>query len=308
MEADIKPLVAPSSPAYPWLGKQHSYWGRIRLWVSQAAEGTIDSRIIPVVLRHLQQEAHDVELEGIDVPALRAQLADHIRSSQQPPPALVEAVNKIQQQVSQQHQAHQSSDYKQWLEEATSGGMKGLYSAIRKPETTTVRPYRDLPLEVRPHARRAAWMSLWQPTVNEEPSLVPALTSLQLQAIRQSRLVGPVSALALRKVVKKLSTKAPGLDGLTSRLPRPSSRSCRNKWLTGNGRDPCLGPSSLRQWLCCRKSRTGKDRQGLRLLGTAFGREPGGGSMKSGLLNTPTPPLGTGLAKACPRSISHSPD
>ena len=62
MEADIKPLVAPSSPAYPWLGKQHNYWGRIRLWVSQAAEGTIDSRIIPVVLRHLQQEDHDVPL------------------------------------------------------------------------------------------------------------------------------------------------------------------------------------------------------------------------------------------------------
>ena len=223
VEADIKPLVAPSSPAYPWLGKQHSYWGRIRLWVSQAAEGTIDSRIIPVVLRHLQQEAHDVELEGIDVPALRAQLADHIRSSQQPPPALVEAVNKIQQQVSRQHQVHQSSDYKQWLEKATSGGMKGLYSAIRKPETTTVRPYRDLPLEVRPHARRAAWMSLWQPTVNEEPSLVPALTSLQLQAIRQSRLVGPVSALALRKVVKKLSTKVPGLDGLTSSMLKKAS-------------------------------------------------------------------------------------
>ena len=206
-KADIKPLVAPSSPAYPWLGKQHSFWGRVQLWVSQAAEGKLDSKIIPVVLRHLQQESHDVELEGIDVPALRAQLADNIRNSQQPPPTLAEAVNKIQQQAARQHQARQSSDYQQWLEAATSGGMKGLYSAIRKPETTTVRPYRDLPLELRPHARRAAWMSLWQPAVNVDPNLAPALASLQQQAIRQSQLVGPVSAPALRKVVKKLSTK-----------------------------------------------------------------------------------------------------
>ena len=204
VEADIKPLVAPSSPAYPWLGKQHSFWGRMQLWVSQAAEGKLDSKIIPVVLRHLQQEAHDVELEGIDVPALRAQLA----------------VNKIQQQAARQHQARQSSEYQQWLEAATSGGiMKGLYSAIR----TTVRPYRNLPLELRPLARRAAWMSLWQPAVNVDPNLAPALASLQQQAIRQSQLVGPVSAPALRKVVKKLSTKAPGLDGLASSMLKKAS-------------------------------------------------------------------------------------
>ena len=128
VEADIKPLVAPSSPAYPWFGKQHSFWGRMQLWVSQAAEGKLDSKIIPVVLRHLQQEAHDVELEGIDVTALRAQLADNIRNSQQPPPTLAEAVNKIQQQAARQHQARQSSDYQQWLEAATSGGMQGLYT------------------------------------------------------------------------------------------------------------------------------------------------------------------------------------
>ena len=49
-------------------------------------------------------------------------------TSQQPPPTLAEAVNKIQQQAARQHQARQSSDYQQWLEAATSGGMKGLYT------------------------------------------------------------------------------------------------------------------------------------------------------------------------------------
>ena len=47
--------------------------------------------------------------------------------------------------------------------------------------------------------------------------------------------------------------------------------------------------------------------KGLRHLDTVFGREPGGGSMKSGLLSTPTPLRGMGLAKACPHWISHSP-
>ena len=59
--------------------------------------------------------------------------------------------------------------------------------------------------------------------MNVDPNLAPALASLQQQAIRQSQLVGPVSAPALRKVVKKLSTKAPGLDGLTSSMLKKAS-------------------------------------------------------------------------------------
>ena len=39
--------------------------------------------------------------------------------------------------------------------------MKGLYKAIKSPETNLLRPYRDKPLEIRPHLRRAEWRDLW---------------------------------------------------------------------------------------------------------------------------------------------------
>ena len=223
VEAAVKPLVAPSSPDYPWLGKHHGYWGRVLLWVSQAAKGQLDSRITPVVLRHLEQEEHDVELEGVDVPALRGRLADKIGSSAPVPQDMVQAVEAVHNRAAKQHRSRQSEAYQQWLEAATTGGMKGLYAALRKPEATTVRPYRDLPLEIRPHARRAAWMSLWQPAARGDSGLERALASLKQQAIDQARAVGPVSAQALSKVVKKLSAKAPGLDGLTSSMLKKAS-------------------------------------------------------------------------------------
>ncbi|CAE7252271.1 unnamed protein product, partial [Symbiodinium sp. CCMP2456] len=79
---ETKPLVAPSSPAYPWLGRKRSYWGRLQLWVAQAADGRLSPKVIPALLSHLQQEDQDVEVEGVDVPALRAELAGILRRRQ----------------------------------------------------------------------------------------------------------------------------------------------------------------------------------------------------------------------------------
>ncbi|CAE7600840.1 unnamed protein product [Symbiodinium sp. CCMP2592] len=101
--------------------------------------------------------------------------------------------------------------------------MKGLYGALKKAEVTTVRPYRDLPLELRHHERRLDWQRLWEPSSNHRALEDPIFSRLLELAVEQHHALGPVSAEELTKVLKKLSTKAPGLDGLTAPMLKRAS-------------------------------------------------------------------------------------
>ncbi|CAE7776131.1 unnamed protein product, partial [Symbiodinium necroappetens] len=183
VEAEFKPLVRPTSPDYPWMGRKHGFWSRLALWVSQAAMNKLNTRVIPAVLRHLEQEDQDLELEGIDVPALRSCLYEAIKAGAVPSQTLLDDLKKA----------------------------------------TTARPYRDLPLEIRPHARRAAWMHLWQPTSTVRLGNEDAFLTLKQQAIKQFRDLGPLAPSELAKVIKKLAPKVPGLDGLTAMMLKQAS-------------------------------------------------------------------------------------
>ena len=224
VEAEFKPLVKSTSPEYPWLGRKQGFWGRLALWVSQAAKNKLHTRVIPVVLKHLRQEDKDLDLEGVDVQALRACLFSTIQEGKVPSHSILEDLNKVAKEAARQHHDLQSQQYQEWLSNATMGGMKGLYAVLRKAEATTTRPYRDLPLEIRPHARRAAWMHLWQPTTSVKLASEDAFITLRRQAISQYQEVGPVQPLELARVIKKLAPKAPGLDGLTANMLKQASQ------------------------------------------------------------------------------------
>ena len=224
VEAEFKPLIRPTSPDYPWMGRKHGFWSRLALWVSQAAMNKLNTRVIPVVLRHLEQEDKDLEMEGVDVPALRACLFSTIKAGEVPSQTLLDDLNKVSKEAGRQRHEQQAQQYEQWLCSATSGGMKGLYAVLRKAEVTTTRPYRDLPLEIRPHARRADWMHLWQPTTSVRLADEDVFLTLKQQAISQFKELGPLAPSELAKVIKKLAPKVPGLDGLTAMMLKQASK------------------------------------------------------------------------------------
>ena len=60
-------------------------------------------------------------------------------------------------------QRDKTQQYESWLESAVTGGMRGLFRALKSPEANLDRPYRDVPCELRPHVRRAWWFEVWQP-------------------------------------------------------------------------------------------------------------------------------------------------
>ncbi|CAE7460623.1 unnamed protein product [Symbiodinium sp. CCMP2592] len=223
VQADIRPLTPPASPNFPWFGRKSGYWDRLSLWFQQAAEHRLPSKVRPVVLRHLLCPEADFEVEGLDLPALRHCLAAHIREGTPPLQAELSSLATVRKAAAEDKRTSDNNRYKTWLEEATQGGMKGLYGALKKAEVTTVRPYRDLPLELRHHERRLDWQRLWEPSSNRRALEDPIFSRLLERAVEQHHALGPVSAEELTKVLKKLSTKAPGLDGLTAPMLKRAS-------------------------------------------------------------------------------------
>ena len=59
--------------------------------------------------------------------------------------------------------AQRQKQYQEWLEGACEGGMRGLYRALKTPENSQARPYRDQSGELRPHLRRKEWKAVWKP-------------------------------------------------------------------------------------------------------------------------------------------------
>ena len=55
------------------------------------------------------------------------------------------------------HHSFNAAQYQKWLEGASEGGLRPLFRSLKKSEVQTARPYLDLAVEVRPHARRAEW-------------------------------------------------------------------------------------------------------------------------------------------------------
>ena len=113
------------------------------------------------LLKALQQDKYDFEMEGVRLCDFRATLHHTLACNTQLEEAQSQLVLQVTRTAEKQQLSQEQLQYKQWVEAACEGGMKGLCKAIKSPETNLLRPYRDKPLEIRPHLRRAEWRDLW---------------------------------------------------------------------------------------------------------------------------------------------------
>ena len=130
VEAEFKPLVKPTSPDYPWIGRKQGFWGRLALWVSQAAKSKLNTRVIPVVLKHLRQDDKDLDLEGVDVQALRACLFSTIQEGNVPSHSILEDLNKVAKEAARQHHELTSPTIPRMVEYCHLGGHEGLVRGV----------------------------------------------------------------------------------------------------------------------------------------------------------------------------------
>ena len=116
--------------------------------------------------------------------------------------------------------AQRQKQYQEWLEGACEGGMRGLYRALKTPENSQARPYRDQSGELRPHLRRKEWKAVWQPLPGNQVQQHQLFDQLKAGAQEQLARVGPLTDEAVGKVLCKMAKKAGGPDGLSAQMLR----------------------------------------------------------------------------------------
>ena len=85
--------------------------------------------------------------------------------------------------LSQEHQAHvgvalaNTEEYKLWLQNAHSKGLRGLFRTLRQKDIPWQRPFQDLPIWERLQARLEQWGSIWQPV--DEPCVIRGFRELR---------------------------------------------------------------------------------------------------------------------------------
>ena len=211
----LTPLL-PSHPPLPeWKGSSTAYWMRIQTWMNLYASGALKERVKKSLLKALRQDKHDFDMEGVRLCDFRAALHDTLTGNAQLEEAQSQLVMEIARTAEKQLLSHEQLQYKQWVETACEGGMKGLYKAIKSPETNLLRPYRDKIMEIRPHLRRAEWRDLWIGPKPDGGPLQAALEKLKAAAARQRQTWATITPKMLRKAIKQMSDKTGGPDGLT---------------------------------------------------------------------------------------------
>ena len=119
-----------------------------------------------------------------------------------------------------QRAKEQQAQYKDWLQAGLAKGMRPLYSSLKKSERVLDRPFQNLPGEERPGARRKQWVAIWGEVENSPP-----IGQTLLDAAKSSPLF-KITADVLEAILKNVTDKAGGLDGLTyaalKNLPGPA--------------------------------------------------------------------------------------
>ncbi|CAE7377973.1 unnamed protein product [Symbiodinium natans] len=107
----------------------------------------------------------------------------------------------------------QAKKYEAWLQGDGKNHLRHLYRALKTEENTTTRPFADLAVEVKPHARRAWWADMWAPSGLSGTHGTDPRLALQNQARKQAANLSPISVEEWNSLLKKVPNKAPGPDG-----------------------------------------------------------------------------------------------
>ncbi len=212
-----RPLLAPQSQGWAWAGDKASLLLRLEVLLTSQEKAPLEPRqwgIMAKLVRGLQ--TCNFQYEGVRWTDVLGQLGHIVDSRERPHEELKGLVRTLCAQEVKTWQHQRSEEYKQWLQGATDNYLRPLFRSIKKPEQTLVRPFRNLPAEVRPHARRKQWVQVWKPNPGNQITESPVREQLRDLAKSQAKQQGKAFVGDLQQVAKKIKKKAPGPDGWTS--------------------------------------------------------------------------------------------
>ena len=150
-----------SSPEKIWKGSRPAFWQSFLIWTSKALGSNPEVRVLSLFTQaRTRMNDHWIDMPPHTLQALQCLLdADDPQSH-----TLALDIIGLQGRAALKEAVRQSEEaYSQWLEAACKGGMRGLYRAFKSEDVIPDRPYRHIPLEIRPHIRRAHWAEVWRP-------------------------------------------------------------------------------------------------------------------------------------------------
>ena len=106
----------------------------------------------------------------------------------------------------------ETQEYRNWMNAASQKGCRGLYRTLKKDEMPYARPFQQHPRAERMEQRIQQWSSIWQQ--KDQPSEPRTLQALVHKGQEQATELQPLHAHQVWQVIKRLSHKAPGLDGV----------------------------------------------------------------------------------------------
>ena len=214
VETHIGPLAPPKPTGFVWAGGKSRFWGRLAVWHRQGLRIGLSPKLQQVVQSHLSQLLFNWE----ECDAFRCQTAVNLvqehfgkeGTKAKEVKQIIETQRKLHLRKAHQEQAKK---YEAWLQGDGKNHLRHLYRALKTEENITTRPFADLAVEVKPHARRAWWADMWAPSGLSGTHGTNPRLALQNKARQQAANLPPISAEEWNSLLKKVPNKAPGPDG-----------------------------------------------------------------------------------------------
>ena len=102
--------------------------------------------------------------------------------------------------------------YREWLAKASLKGHRGLFRSLKQDKQPFLRPYQQLPREERMAKRMQQWGDIWGK--RDEHHKVTSLPAMIANGRSHAQQMSPITEKQVWRIIKLLSNKAPGLDGI----------------------------------------------------------------------------------------------
>ena len=218
----------------PWFWKNGSlaYWNQIELRLQQLLHQDHHEAIHQTQLQKLgwKLEEHWFDMPQVSCQGFRV-LFDMLW--RQHGDERIHVLLNFAQMQRELHRAEsfqrETEEYRQWLTQASQAGCRGLFRTLKKDEMPFLRPFQEVPREQRMAKRLEQWGAIWQ--IQEQTVLIGCLEKLIEKGQQDAKNLPFLADCHIWKIVKTLSIKAPGLDGLgfdfIRSLPREAMKDLR---------------------------------------------------------------------------------
>ena len=207
-----KPLIRTHSPSRIWTRGDLVFWERIEAWTRKVQKQTwvIDKMTKPVNGLLSEVLSHWQSLEGMSSHCWISEAESIFFGRAFPSKDWLDMLNHQCKAALTKQCNNKNLQYRDWLQGATAKGMRPLFRALKSEEATTIRPFRQTGLELRPYLRLEYWSQLWAAGPDPLPRTSDTLSAMARQ---HARSLPALDFTAAKKCLFTLSNKAGGADG-----------------------------------------------------------------------------------------------